>query len=437
MQAVWGDVFVTDDSITQCVTEIRRALGEKGARLLQTLPKRGYLLATEVTRAEACSIVGAVETSAPPTPQTADENEAAELRPELPSKPVRYVVLATSLALLLSAAAAGWVYRDHLFGRLMSSPTTAQSTPLQEVGFANAPRLSVVVLPFTNLGGLDDETVDGLTEDLTTTIGGTTGFLVIARSSAATYKGKSIDIRQVGQELGVRYAVEGSARRNGDAMRVTVQAVSTETGAHILVNQFDIGREGVGYNVDDVVRQIGGALVGRLLNVESERSLRERPENPDVDDLVLRARAMRWRGFSPQTQGQVVALFERAVALDPSSVRALAGLADAILDSIAVWTDDPTAPTKLRRAEDLITRAEQLRPDDTWVLWDRVFLLAKAGRYDEAIPAAQKAIEINPNTSGPYFWLGNCLMFNGRPAEAIAEYKQGFCQRSRQPAWSA
>lgn len=204
--------------------------------------------------------------------------------------------------------------------------------------------------------------------------------------------------------------------------------VSTETGAHILVDLFDIGRDGVGYNVDDFIRRIAAALYARLLDVESERSLRERPENPDADDLVLRARAMRRRGFSPQTQGQVLALFERAVALDPSSVHALAGLADAVLDSIAGW-EDPTAPAKLRRAGDLITRAEQLRPDDIWVLWDRVFFLAKAGRCDEAIPAAQKAIEINPNTSGPHFWLGNCLMFNGRPAEAIAEYKQALRTR--------
>ena len=102
MQAIWVDVFVTDDNITQCVTEIRRALGEKGAQLLQTLPKRGYLLATGVTRAEAPSAVGAVETAAPLTPQTADDNKAAELRPELPAEPVRFVVRAASFAPLRS-----------------------------------------------------------------------------------------------------------------------------------------------------------------------------------------------------------------------------------------------------------------------------------------------------------------------------------------------
>ena len=424
MQAIWADVFVTDDSITQCVSEIRRALGERGPHLLQTLPKRGYLLAAEVTGVEDPSVVSAVEPAAPPVPQAVRGKKSAEIRRGLGAETVRVVLLAASLALLLGAAASGWTYRSLLFGQ----PKSAQPVAPEKIGLAHVPRLSVVVLPFTNLGGLDDQTVNGLTEDLITHVARYSGFLVTGRNSAFTYKGKSIDLRQVGQDLGVRYAVEGSARRNGDVMRVTVQVVSTEIDAHILSDQFDVRREGNDYDVDDVVRRAGAAVYARLLDVESERSLRERSDNLDADDLVLRARAMRWRAFSPQTQSQVLALFEQAVALDPSSVRALSGLADAVLDSIDGW-EDPTAPAKFRRAEDLISKAELLRPNDIWVIWDRVFLLGKAGRCDEAIPAAQKAIEINPNTSGPYFWLGNCLMFLGRPVEAIDEYRKALRTR--------
>ena len=120
-----GPVFVTDDNITQCIAEIRRALGEKGPRLLQTLPKRGYVLATEVIQAEAPSSASAVETAAPPTPQTDDENDAAELPPGVPAKPVRLVVLAASLALLLVTAGAGWVYRQQDMGRPHSPQTAA------------------------------------------------------------------------------------------------------------------------------------------------------------------------------------------------------------------------------------------------------------------------------------------------------------------------
>jgi TolB-like protein len=313
---------------------------------------------------------------------------------------------------------------------------TTQHAALPEVGLAHAPRLSLVVLPLNNLGGVDNDTVDGITEDLTTNLARIPGLLVIARNSAFTYKDKPIDIRRVGEELGVRYAVEGSARKHGDAMRITIQLVSTETGSHILAENYDISREGASYNVDDVVHQVAVALNVRLVYIESARSVHERSENPDVDDLIVRAQAIRFHVSSPQTQKEVVALYERAVSLDPSSVRALAGLADAILGSILIWTEDPTAPTKLKRAEDLIKRAEALRPDDIFVLWNRVYLLAKLGRCAELIPAAQKSIELNPNASGSRLWLGYCLMSRGESDGAIAEFKQALRVNPRADVWN-
>ena len=136
-------------------------------------------------------------------------------------------------------------------------------------GAVNAPRLSLVVLPFNNLGGegVSDDIVDGITEDLTTDLSRLPDFLVIARNSAFTYKGKPIDIKRVGEELGVRYAVEGSVRKAGSTLRVNVQLVSTETGTHLWADRFDVGRDGVGYDVDDIVRQIGTSL-----NVRSSTS---------------------------------------------------------------------------------------------------------------------------------------------------------------------
>ncbi len=130
------------------------------------------------------------------------------------------------------------------------------------MGLSNAPRLSVVVLPFNNLGGegVNDDVVDGITEDLTTDLSRLPNFLVIARNSAFTYKGKPIDIKRVGEELGVRYAVEGSVRKAGSTLRVNVQLVATETGTHLWADRFDVGRDGVGYNVDDIVRQIETSL---------------------------------------------------------------------------------------------------------------------------------------------------------------------------------
>ena len=160
------------------------------------------------------------------------------------------------------------------------------------VGLSSAPRLSLVVLPFDNLGGdgVQDYIVDGLTEDLTTDLSSVPGFLVIARNSAFTYKGKPIDIRRVGEELGVRYAVEGSVRNVGGMLRVNAQLVSTESGVHIWAERFDVGHDG-GYGVDDIVRHIAARLNVRVVETESARGARERPDNPDATDILLRARA--------------------------------------------------------------------------------------------------------------------------------------------------
>ena len=113
------------------------------------------------------------------------------------------------------------------------------------------PQLSVVVLPFDNLGGVNDDTADAVTEDLTTEVSRIGGFFVISRNSAFTYKGKPIDVKRVGEEL--RYAVGGGVRDLGGSLRVTAQLISTETGAHLWADRFEVRRDGIGYNVDDIV----------------------------------------------------------------------------------------------------------------------------------------------------------------------------------------
>jgi TolB-like protein/class 3 adenylate cyclase/tetratricopeptide (TPR) repeat protein len=304
-----------------------------------------------------------------------------------------------------------------------------------DVGLSNAPPLSLVVLPFDNLGGsgVEDYIVDGITEDLTTDLSRLPGFLVIARNSAFTYRGKPIDVKRVGEELGVRYAVEGSVRRAGAALRISAQLVSTETGSHLWADRFDVARDRIDDGVDDIVRHIVSALNARLLDIESTRSARERPGNPDAADILLRARALNNVPHNLQVHAELVELYERAVALDPSSATALAGLAEALLDSIVAWDEDPTVPGKLRRAEQLITQAELLRPDDMNVMWARVYLLGMQGRRAEVIPAAQRAIETYPNLGGPHLWMGICLTHAGRAEDAIPEFERAIRISPRSP----
>ena len=303
-------------------------------------------------------------------------------------------------------------------------PPAATSTP-PDVGLSNAPRLSLVVLPFDNLGGsgVEDYIVDGITEDLTTDLSRLPDFLVIARNSAFTYKGKPIDVKRVGEELGVRYAVEGSVRRAGAGLRINTQLVSTETGGHLWADRFDVARDRIDDGVDDILRRIVSALDARLIDVESARGARERPNNPDAADILLRARSLNNLPPNPELHAQLVTLYERAVELDPSSATALAGLAEVLIDSIVAWDEDPTLPAKLRRAEQLITQAEMLRPDDMKVMWVRVYLLGMQGRRSEVMPAAQRVIDAYPNLSGPHQWMGICLTHEGRAADAIPEFE--------------
>ena len=155
---------------------------------------------------------------------------------------------------------------------------------------------------------------------------------------------------------------------------------------------------------------------GEVVENESARGTRERPANPDLTDLLLRARWLNHLPQNPQRHVQKIDLLERAVELDPFSATALAGLAEALLDSISGFRDDPTAPDKLRRAEDLVRRAEQLRPNDMLVMFVKVYLLGMWSRCSEVVPAAQRAISAYPNLNSTHAWLGNCLMFGGRAA---------------------
>ena len=210
-------------------------------------------------------------------------------------------------------------------------------------------------------------------------------FLVIARNSAFTYKGKPIDIKRVGEELGVRYAVEGSVRKVDGTLRVNVQLVSTETGAHLWAERFDVRRDGVGYGVDDIVRQIA---------MDPERAA---SSTPKPRAICASARAIRMSPTSccvparstidrPHRNGRPS--WCRSTSVRWNSTRPRPRRWRIWLKRC--WTahrfsDDPSTPEKLRRAEELLKRAELLRPDDMKVMWTRVYLLGMQNRCPEVI----------------------------------------------------
>src|SRR5262245_22142119 len=186
------------------------------------------------------------------------------------------------LLLLLGAGVTVWQRAMH------QPPTVAVPAP----SIRRAPRLSLVVLPFQNLSGdaSQEYYADGITEDLTTDLAHIPGAFVIARTSAFSYKGRPIDVKQVGEELGVRYVVEGSLRRIEDVLRVNVQLIATESGTHLWSDRFDVAVTSLAQGQDDIVRRIATTLNVQMVDVESARSTRERPTSPDAFDLTLQAR---------------------------------------------------------------------------------------------------------------------------------------------------
>jgi tetratricopeptide (TPR) repeat protein len=171
-----------------------------------------------------------------------------------------------------------------------------------------------------------------------------------------------------------------------------------------------------------------------IVENESARGARERPNNPDAEDLVLQALVLYNKPLTAQSRIQIVALHERAVQMDPSSYLAQIGLAEALLNSIPYTIfDDPAVPAKLRRAGELITRAEALRPDEKQVMSNRVGLLWHQDRCPEVIQAAQRAIQLHPELTGTRFVLGFCLVRNARAADAIPIFEQSIRVNPRSP----
>ena len=214
------------------------------------------------------------------------------------------------LALVLLAVGA-FAWRGGYAPRFMA--TSVDDKP------ANASRLSIVVLPFENLSGdkEQDYFADGITDDLTTDLSHLFDF-VIARGTAFTYKGKPVDAKQIGRELGVRYVLEGSVRRLEDKVMLNAQLISTETGAHVWADRFDGERSRLGQLQMEFVARLANSLGVELVKAEALRAARERPNNPDAVDLEMRGWAA-YQSWGLASVKEALGYFERALNSIPAT----------------------------------------------------------------------------------------------------------------------
>jgi TolB-like protein/Tfp pilus assembly protein PilF len=281
---------------------------------------------------------------------------------------------------------------------------------------AAAPRLSIVVLPFTNLSDDREQQyfADGITEDLTTDLSRIAGMLVISRNTAFTYQGKRVDTKQIGRELCVRYVLEGSVRRLGNQVRVNAQLIDAETDAHLWAERFDGDTEDLFVLQDEVTRRIAFALDVQLINAEATRKI----DDPDALDCILRGRAAEVKPPTRDTYGEAIGWFERALALDPGSAQAQSLLADVLVGRVLDQMTD-TAVVDIARVEDLLGQALGQSPSDSVARYAKGNLLRQARRCEAAILEYETVIELDRNAAGAYANLGWCKFLTGAIEEAI------------------
>jgi TolB-like protein/class 3 adenylate cyclase len=258
------------------------------------------------------------------------------------------------------------------------------------------PRLSIVVLPFANLGGDPEQEhfVDGVTESLTTDLSRLSGATVIARNTAFTYKGKHIDVKQIGRDLNIRYALEGSVQRGGDRLRVNVQLIDAETGAHLWAERFDKPVADLFDMQDEIVARLANTLNAELTALEARRA--EQSPNPDSMDHYFQGMAWANKGVTPHNFTKARACFESALALDPGNVDALVGVG--MVDSKMVGAglvDDRVA--RLASAEAALNRALSLAPNHPWAHTWMGLTYIHTHRAQQAIAEAERALALDRN----------------------------------------
>jgi TolB-like protein len=288
---------------------------------------------------------------------------------------------------------------------------------------ASPPRLSIVVLPFSNIGGdpQQDYFVDGVTESLTTDLSRISGAFVIGRGTAFSYKGKSSDSKQIGRELNVRCVLEGSVQRAGNRMRVNVQLIEAETDAHLWAERFDKPIADLFDMQDEIVARLANQLRAELIDAEARRA--EKAPNPDSMDLVFQGHAAFNRGFSPDLLAKARGFFASALEVDPGNVEALVGLgrADTLVASLFM-TDD--SRSLWAAAEATLTKALTLAPNHALAHRAMGTLLGETYRAERGIEELDRALAIDPNMAMAHGNKGLAKVYIGRAEETEAHVQE-------------
>jgi TolB-like protein len=283
----------------------------------------------------------------------------------------------------------------------------------------SALRLSIVVLPFANIGGdpSHEHFVDGVTESLTTDLSRIRGAVVIGRNTAFTYKGNAVDLKQIGRVLNVRYVLEGSVQRGGDRMRVNVQLIDAETGNHLWAERFDKALADLFDMQDEIVARLAGALNAQLVAAEAQRA--ELAPNPDSMDLYFQGLAWLNKGATPDIVAHARSFFDRALTADPDNVDALIGSARADqLEGAFFFVADRAAA--FATAEAKLTEALSAVPQDARAHFYLGIVEIFTKRAAEGIAECEHALALDRNLAFAHAYIGLGKVFLGRAEETEA-----------------
>lgn len=406
-RAVWGDTVVTDNSLAQCISEIRRALGPSREGWVETLARRGYVVRLPLAAASTALPVAPDEApaGAPPSPPSS--------RPLGVSRAWRLRWVAPSLLLVLASAWVLW----------------RPAPP------AEPPRISLAVLPFETPAGSPDAAwfADVVGEDITFNLARIPGAHVVSRVSTQGYPAAGADVRQIGRELGVRYVVAGQLHREGQHISLHLHLADTASGELRWSERIDTTQAELAASERLVADRVAQALHVTLVNAEASRVQAQVGAHPQADDLALQAWAA-WNRGSPQDVARAHALSLQALALDERSVLAWKTQASWYLR--ARINQSMPADEAVAGATAAAERAMALAPDHplAHTVWGAS--LALRGRYDEARTALEHEIQTNPSHPVAYHYLGLTQLMLGQPQVAIELYRRALAISPRDPRLS-
>jgi TolB-like protein/Tfp pilus assembly protein PilF len=353
--SVWAGRVVSDSTLTSRINAARRAIGDSGEeqKLIRTIARKGFRFVGEVRFAEH-----------------GEATRMLEPAPEGGREPMR------------------------------------SSLPLTD-------RPAIAVLPFTNMSGDPQQEYfsDGISEDIITALSKLRWFFVIARNSSFVYKGRAVHLKQVAEELGVGYVVEGSVRKSGERVRITAQLNDVATGSHVWAERYDRSLADVFAVQDEITEAIVAAIEPQIYAAENFRAERKAPESLDAWDLVMRALSYYWR-VTRQDTVVAQALLEKAIAIDPNYGQALGVLAATHTFSAHMgWEELAEAAPVAERAAMAALRADS---EDPWAHYALGYVYLYARRFEDSLAEFELALKLNPNFSLAQGYYGLALAYCGR-----------------------